>query len=83
MSYQIIAEQQGLYPVAILCRALGVSMSGYCAWRKRGPSARQQRDAELLVHIRTIYRVISAPVRPTRNGSGIFWGSGPLKAGCT
>ncbi len=55
MSYQIIAEHQGECAVATMCQALEVSVSGYYAWRTRQPSARQQRDAELLAHIRAAY----------------------------
>jgi putative transposase len=44
-----------MYPVATMCRVLGVSTSGYWAWRSRAPSARSQSDAELLVRIRTIH----------------------------
>jgi len=38
--------------VRILCTALGVSPSGYYAWRSRGSSARERSDAELAVAIR-------------------------------
>ena len=38
--------------MARLCRALGVSKSGYYAWRGRAPSARVRRDGELLAQIR-------------------------------
>jgi putative transposase len=40
------------YPVRILCAALGVSPSGYYAWRSRGPSARAVSDAALALEIR-------------------------------
>ena len=36
----------------ILCSALGVSPSGYYAWRSRGPSARAVSDAALALEIR-------------------------------
>ena len=36
----------------ILCRALGVSPSGYYAWRSRGPSPRERSDAALAAEIR-------------------------------
>lgn len=39
----------------MLCRLLGVSTSGYYAWRKRGPSLRERRDAELLEQIVRIH----------------------------
>jgi putative transposase len=40
------------YPVATQCRVLGVSTSGYYAWRKRAPSARSREDADLSEKIR-------------------------------
>ena len=38
-----------------MCRVLGVSPSGYYAWRGRGPSPRAQRDEELREGIRAIH----------------------------
>lgn len=55
MSYQIIAELRGLCAVETMCRALGVSVSGYYAWSQRPASAHQLRDAELLDRIRAIH----------------------------
>ncbi len=39
-----------------MCRVLGVSTSGYYAWRKRPPSRRAQRDQELSERIRAIHK---------------------------
>ena len=39
-----------------MCALLGVSVSGYYAWRKRTPSARAQANQSLLVKIREIHR---------------------------
>jgi len=50
-----VRANQAIYPVSTMCRLLGVSTSGYYAWRARGPSARSQSDAELLDKIRQFY----------------------------
>ncbi len=41
--------------VQVACRVLGVSESGYYAWRKRAPSARAVRDAWLIDRLRTVH----------------------------
>jgi putative transposase len=46
---------QAVYPIAAMCRVLGVAPSGYYAWRRRGPSARAQEDARLSRQIQTIH----------------------------
>lgn len=51
MKYAFIAQQRRGYPLNLLCRALAVSRSGYYAWRRARPSARELRDRELLAHI--------------------------------
>lgn len=56
MSYPIIETHHQIGGVEALCRTLGVSVSGYYAWRTREPSQRQQRDARLLTHIRAVYQ---------------------------
>lgn len=43
------------FPVAVICRCLGVSRSGYYDWRDRGPSARQVADRELMATIIEIH----------------------------
>ncbi|MGH7567874.1 MAG: IS3 family transposase [Gemmatimonadales bacterium] len=54
--FEFVRANQATYPVRPLCRLLGVSPSGYYAWRRRGPSARAQVNAQLLVWIRAIHR---------------------------
>ena len=39
-----------------MCRLLGVSTSGYYAWRCRGASARARRDAELTARIKHVHQ---------------------------
>jgi putative transposase len=46
---------QAAFPIATMARVLGVSESGYHAWRHRKPSARAQADAALLKQVRTIH----------------------------
>jgi len=50
-----VSENQAVYPIATMCRLLGVSSSGYYAWTKRQPSRRAQADAGLLAEIRTAH----------------------------
>ncbi len=46
---------QACYRVAMMCRVLDVSRSGYYAWLKREPPARAQANAALLETIRKIH----------------------------
>ena len=49
-------RNQADYPVATLCRILGISTSGYYAWLNRPPSARTQSDARLSERIRALHQ---------------------------
>jgi putative transposase len=53
--FSLIDAERASYPVAMLCRMLGVSKSGYYAWRDRPPSRRTRRDALLTEKIREIH----------------------------
>jgi len=50
-----VSAHQAQHRVATMCRVLGVSTSGYYAWRKRPASKRAKDDAALLRRIRTIH----------------------------
>jgi putative transposase len=54
-SFRLIEAEKANYPVAVLCRMLGVSKSGYYAWRSRPPSERRRQDALLTEKIREIH----------------------------
>ncbi len=56
MRFKFIDAQKHTYPLAMLCRVMQVTRSGYYAWRTRKPSVRSQRDAELLAKIRTFHQ---------------------------
>jgi transposase InsO family protein len=43
------------YPVSFMCRELGVSRSGYYAWRTAGPSQRSKDDTTLTAIMKRIY----------------------------
>ena len=50
-----MSENQAEFPIATMCRILGVSPSGYYAWTKRQPSRRARTDAALMAEIRAAH----------------------------
>jgi putative transposase len=53
--FRFIAAEKADYPISLLCRVLGVSRSGFHAWEKRPPSARDLADAWLVARIQEIH----------------------------
>jgi transposase InsO family protein len=51
----MIRELAEAFPVHALCATLGVSPSGYYAWRNRAPAARTQADQRLCRQIRVLH----------------------------
>ena len=51
-----MTAHQAVHSVAALCRTLGVSPSGYYAWRKRPLSPRARADVELTAEIEIVHR---------------------------
>ncbi len=55
-AFRLIEAEKASHPIPRLCRMLGVSRSGYYAWRRRPPSERACFDAVLSEKIETIHR---------------------------
>lgn len=64
MRFAFIAKHRGIWPVAWICGALGVSRSGFHAWLTRAPSKRARDD-----------EVIGARVRASHVGSYRTYGA--------
>jgi putative transposase len=54
--YHLIDAERANFPVCVLCKVLGVSRSGYYAWRSRPPSKRSREDATLTAKIGEIHQ---------------------------
>lgn len=55
-AFGFIEAEKDHHPISVMCRLLGVSRSGYHAWRCRAPSDRQLTDAWLLELIGQIHQ---------------------------
>lgn len=55
MSFKLVGEAKKEFPVHRLCRVLGVSQSGYFAWKGRPACRRQHEDMVLLAHVRSAF----------------------------
>lgn len=54
--FRFIAAEKAHYSISLLCKALGVSRSGFHAWERRPPSDRDVADAWLSERIVEIHR---------------------------
>lgn len=55
MRFGFVAKHRGIWPVDVLCEALGISRSGFYAWRTRAESKRSRTDTEILVTVRSSF----------------------------
>ena len=70
------------YPVEVVCRVVGVSVSGYYGWRRR-PSARSVRHGMLLEIIADIHRASRRTHGARRIHAELVHGRGLQVARCT
>jgi putative transposase len=54
-AFGFVKANQAMHSVRTMCRLLGVSSSGFYAWRQRAPSKRSAVDGRLVEHIRHIH----------------------------
>ena len=54
-AFEFVRANQAEYAVRTMCRVLGVSPSGYYAWRDRLPSVREVENDRLLTRMREIH----------------------------
>ena len=55
MKYKFIEMSRSEFEVGKMCRALGVSRSGYYAWRRKPVSDREKENQKLAAAIRDIH----------------------------
>lgn len=66
MKYGQIESLRQQHPVAVMCRLLGVSESGYHAWRARPPSARAREESRLEAEIQAAHQRTRQTCGPER-----------------
>jgi putative transposase len=55
VKFGFVVKHRGTWPVDVVCEALGVSRSGFYAWRTRPMSARARCDEQILLTIRASF----------------------------
>lgn len=55
MRFALVDQAKAAFPVHRLCSVLGVSQSGYFAWKDRPACLRQRDDMVLLAHVRSAF----------------------------
>lgn len=78
MKFALVEAEKAAFPIEFMCRQLGVSRSGYYAWRGRGPSSRAMDDVKMGQAIASIYRE-----NRSRYGSPRVWCELKAQGRCT
>lgn len=55
MRYRFVAAECAAFPVRTLCRLVGVAVSGFYAWLRRGPARRHEDDQRVSEKIAAIF----------------------------
>jgi putative transposase len=55
MRYRFVAAERASFPVRLLCRAVGVAVSGFYAWLRRRPGRRQEDDRRVGERIGAVF----------------------------
>src|SRR5215207_4799403 len=54
--FGFVDAEKARFPVSLLCKMVGISKSGYYAWKSRAPSKRSREDAVLTERIVEVHR---------------------------
>jgi putative transposase len=54
--FQLVHAERALFPIALSCRILGVSRSGYYRWARSSPSSQARADVRLAAEVQDIHR---------------------------
>ena len=57
MKYAFILAELLMYPLSVVCRVLGVTQSGFHAWRARAPSPRDHARDRLRTDLRKVFDI--------------------------
>ena len=69
MTYQIIDAKKAEHKILVSCKLMGVSPSGYFAWKKRGCERRRLcRDRVALAHVRERFFRAGKPMAHRASG---------------
>ncbi len=55
MTFALITARKAIFPIAMMCRVLGVSCSGFYAWSRRPESSHVRQDRRLRVLVRASF----------------------------
>ena len=56
MKFSFIDAKKALFPVEFMCQHLGVSRSGFYAWKHRPQSARKQEEQQLAEEVTQVHQ---------------------------